>query len=60
MKSIDTSGKIKFAMSVANESVLEFPDLNFDINKQNKMMFMPNLRIALRICFLQHVILKGT
>ena len=60
MKSIDTSGKIKFAMSVATESVLEFPDLNFDINKQNKMMLMPNLRIALRICFLLHVILKGT
>ena len=38
MKSIDTSGKIKFTMSVANKnSVLEFLDLSFHINEHNKI-----------------------
>ena len=33
MNSIDTSGKIEFTMSVANESVLEFLDLSLHINQ---------------------------
>ena len=37
MNSIDTTGKIKFTMSVANESVLEFLDFSLHINKQNKI-----------------------
>ena len=46
MNSIDTSGKIKFAMSAANQSTLEFLDLSLHINEQNKsvLMFMLNLR----------------
>ena len=36
MKSIDTSGKIKFTMSVAiKNSVLEFLDLSLHINEHN-------------------------
>ena len=38
MKSIDTSGKIKFTMPVANNnSVLEFLDLSLHINEHNKI-----------------------
>ena len=37
MNSIDTSGKIKFTMSVANESVLESLDLSLLMNEQNKI-----------------------
>ena len=36
MNSIDPSGKIKFAMPVANESVLDFLDLSFHIYKQSE------------------------
>ena len=36
MNSIDPSGKIKFAMPVANESVLDFFYLNFHIYKQSE------------------------
>ena len=37
MKNIDTSGWIKFAMSVANESVPKFLNLSLHINDQNKI-----------------------
>ena len=38
MNSIDTSGKIKFTMSIANKnSVLEFLDLSLHINEHNKI-----------------------
>ena len=37
MNSIDTSGKITFTMSVANQSTLEFLDLSLHINEQNKI-----------------------
>ena len=38
MNSIDTSGKIKFTMSIANNnSVLEFLDLRLHINEHNKI-----------------------
>ena len=38
MNSIDTSGKIKFTISIANNySVLEFLDLNLHINEHNKI-----------------------
>lgn len=37
MKGIDTSGEIKFTMSVAKDSVLEFLDLNLHINKHTKI-----------------------
>ena len=38
MNSIDTSGKIKFTMLLANNnSILEFVDLSLHINKQNKI-----------------------
>ena len=38
MNSIDTSGKIKFNMSVANNnSVLEFLDLSLPINEDKKI-----------------------
>ena len=37
MNSIDTSVKIKFTMSVANQSTLEFLDLSLHINEQNKI-----------------------
>ena len=37
MNSIDTSGKIKFTMSVANQSTLELLDLRLHINEQNKI-----------------------
>ena len=37
MNSIDTSGKVKFTMSIANnDSVLEFLDLSLHINEHNK------------------------
>ena len=36
MNSIDTSGKIKFTMSVAKDSVLEFLHLSLHINEQKK------------------------
>ena len=39
MNSIDTSGKIKLTMSVANQSTLEFLDLSLHINEQN-MIFV--------------------
>ena len=36
--SIDTSGKIKFTMSIANnDSALEFLDLSLHINKHNNI-----------------------
>ena len=35
MNNIDTSGKVKFAMSVAKDSALEFLNLSLHINKQN-------------------------
>ena len=62
MNSIDTSGKIKFTMSVANQSTLEFLELSLHINEQNKtcVMFMLDLQRALCMCFLLHVLLKGT
>ena len=37
MNSIDTSGKIKFTMSVGRDSVPEFLDLSLLINGQNKI-----------------------
>ena len=37
MNNIDTSGKIEFTMSVANQSTLEFLDLRLHINEQNKI-----------------------
>ena len=37
MNSIDTSGKIKFTMSVVNQSTLEFLDLSLHINGKNKI-----------------------
>ena len=38
MNSIDTSGKIKFTMSIANSnSILEFLDLSLHINEHNKI-----------------------
>ena len=38
MNSIDTSGKIKFTMSIANNnSILEFLDLSLHINEHNKI-----------------------
>ena len=37
MNNIDTSGKIKFTMSIASESFLEFLDLSLHINEQNKI-----------------------
>ena len=37
MKSIDTSGEIKFTMPVAKDSLLEFLDLNLHINKHTKI-----------------------
>ena len=38
MNSIDTSGKIKFTMSVAiNNSILEFLDFSLHINEHNKI-----------------------
>ena len=45
MNDVDTTGKIKFTMSVANESVLEFFDLSLDIDERNKMcrcLYKPN------------------
>ena len=40
MNSIDTSGKIKFTMSVANNnSILEFLDLSLHIKEDNKICF---------------------
>ena len=36
MNNIDTTDKIKFAMSVANESVQEFLDLSFDKDQHKK------------------------
>ena len=37
MNSIDTSGKIKFTISVANQSTLEFLNLRLHITEQNKI-----------------------
>ena len=37
MNSIDTSGKIKFTMSVADQSTLEFLDLSLHINEKNNI-----------------------
>ena len=37
MNNVDTPGKIKFTMSVANESVLEFLDLSLHIDKHKKI-----------------------
>ena len=37
MNNINTSGKIKFTMSVANQSTLEILDLSLHINEQNKI-----------------------
>ena len=37
MNNVDTTGKIKFTMSVANESVLEFLDLSLHIDKHKKI-----------------------
>ena len=38
MNTIDTSGKIKFTMSIAkNNSILEFLDLSLHINEENKV-----------------------
>ena len=36
MNNTDTTGKIKFTMSVANEPVLEFLDLSLHIGEHNK------------------------
>ena len=58
--SIDTTGKIKFTVPVANEYILEFLYLSWNLNEQKTsvLLFMPSLRIALRMCFILHVILK--
>ena len=37
MNTIDISGKIKFTVSIANDSVLEFLDLSLHINERNKI-----------------------
>ena len=37
MNNVDTTGKIKFTMSVANESVLEFLDLSLHIYEHKKI-----------------------
>ena len=37
MNNVDTTGKIKFTMSDANELVLEFPDLNLHVDEHNKI-----------------------
>ena len=37
MKNVDTTGKIKFTMSVANKSVLEFLDLSLHIEEHKKI-----------------------
>ena len=37
MNTIDISSKIKFTMSIANDSVLEFLDLSLHINERNKI-----------------------
>ena len=37
MNNVDTTGKIKFTMSVANGSILEFLDLRLHINENNKI-----------------------
>ena len=37
MNNVDTTGKIKFTMSVANESVLEFLDLSLHIDKDKNI-----------------------
>ena len=49
MNSIGTTGKIEFAMSVANESVLEFLDLSLHINEQSLLIFTLSLPITLLI-----------
>ena len=58
--SIDTTGKIKFTVPVANEYILEFLYLSWNLNEQKTsvLLFMPSLRIVLRMCFILHVILK--
>ena len=37
MNNVDTTGKIKFTMSVANELILEFLDLSLHIDEHNKI-----------------------
>ena len=37
MNNVDTTDKIKFTMSIANESVLEFLDLSLHIDEHNKI-----------------------
>ena len=37
MNNVDTTGKIKFTMSVTNKSVLEFFDLSLHIDERNKI-----------------------
>ena len=37
MNNVDTTGKIKFTRSVANELVLEFLDLSLHIDEHNKI-----------------------
>ena len=37
MKNVDTTGKVNFAMSVANESLLEFLDLILYLDERNKI-----------------------
>ena len=62
MNSIDTSVEIKLTMSVATESIREFLDLILHINERNKICVdaYANLLIALRTCFLLHIMLKAT
>ena len=37
MNNVDTTGKIKITMFIANESVLEFLDLSLHIDEDNKI-----------------------
>ena len=61
MNSIDTSGKIKFTMSVTNNnSILEFLDLGLHIKEDNKicLMRMPNQLTILHMFYHQLAIPK--
>ena len=58
MNSIDTSGKVKFTMSIANnDSVSEFLDLSLHINEHNKTC-VPNLPTVSHMIYHQLAIPK--
>ena len=62
MNNIDTTGKIKFTMSVANGSVLEFLDLSLHINEHNKICVDVYAKPtnSFTYCYLQLVTLRRT